>query len=100
MEAFGKVFTDELCDCHGPCHIDPDCPGGGGEFLGGGGWDEESVADLPPACELAAWYATHVPKETLYVIVEGLAQYFQENPDDPHAVEITDFINCAYALAP
>ena len=93
---FPDVLTGALCDCHGPCHEDPECNGEGpGD---GAWWDDESLADLPSECDLAKWFVTHVPLECVQGLVEKLAKYVDSHPDDPQAEEMLQFIVCFYAV--
>ena len=99
VRAFRDAFTGPLCDCHGPCHDDPECRGEG-ESVGGDGFDQEAWESLPPKCELAAWYLTHLPTEEVAALAKKLADYLMQHPDDEDAEEIADFVACVFAVLP
>jgi len=99
VRAFRDAFTGPLCDCHGPCHDDPECRGEEGG-VDGGGFDGETLEDLPPACDVAAWFLRHLPSDEVAALAKKLADYLMEHPEDEDAEEIADFLACVYAVLP
>ena len=53
---------------------------------------------MPDGCELAAWYATHVPREEVLAFAERLVELMDEAPelfDEPRSYQ---FLECIYAI--
>ena len=66
--------------------------------MGGTGWDEAGLSDLPEACDLAVWYATHVPQDYVYGLKERLVEHLKQHPEDPDAAQLAQLLQCLYAI--